>query len=83
MWWYASSHRRLLDPGTDAAAIAGVSRRYTLGVIGYVAAFLLSFINAVASLGLIVLLGLMFVLPSSSGGVTATPPRSETEADEG
>ncbi len=79
LWWYASSRAHLLDPAIDGPAIAGVSRRYMLGLVGYVAAFLLSFVNAVASLVLIVLLGLMFVLPSSSGGVTTMRRQDEEE----
>lgn len=69
LWWYAARKADLLDPDVDRRAVAGVTRRYDLGLIGYAAAFALSFVNTAASLALMVLLGLVFVLPGSSGGV--------------
>lgn len=69
LWWYAATRADLLDPAVDRQAVAGVTRRYNLGLIGYAAGFALSFVNTAASLALMVLLGLLFVLPSSSGGV--------------
>lgn len=72
LWWYASTKAQLLDPLIDRRAVAGVSRSYALGLIGYAVAFALSFVSPTASLVIIVLLGLVFVLPSSSGGVTLT-----------
>lgn len=69
LWWYAARKADLLDPAVDRQSVAGVTRRYNLGLIGYAAAFALSFVNTAASLALMVLLGLVFVLPSSSGGV--------------
>jgi phage shock protein PspC (stress-responsive transcriptional regulator) len=53
----------LLDTEADAGTIAGITRRFRLGPIGYLAAFVAAFLWPPASLAIIAALALLFILP--------------------
>ena len=63
LWLYAVRANGLLVPDADPQALATVTRRFLLGPPAYLVAFLLAFVNPVATL--LVLLGLTvtYVLP--------------------
>lgn len=68
LWWYPSAGGRLLAADVDQAAVAAITRRFRLGPPSYVLAFILAWIYPPASLGLLVLLALVYVLPNSMAG---------------
>lgn len=63
LWLYAVRSKELIAPDADPQALAAVTRRFLLGPPAYLVAFLLAFINPIATL--LVLLGLTvtYVLP--------------------
>src|SRR5215204_4030683 len=63
LWLYAATNYRLIDRNLDPFLVRAMTRRYVLGMAAYLFAFLLAFINVAASLILIVVLALLFVLP--------------------
>lgn len=78
LWLYAVRDYRLVDRNLDPSLLSAMTRRYILGMLLYVVAFLLAFVSPAASLGLIVILALLFVLPEpdGSGGTRRTRRRS-------
>jgi hypothetical protein len=50
-----------------------MTRRYVAGMVAYLLTFLIAFVNVTASLVLIVILALLFVLPEP--GERTKPPR--------
>ena len=52
-----------MDRRADSSAVRAMSRRFVLGMLLYIVAFALAFVSVTASLGLIVALALLFVLP--------------------
>jgi TMEM175 potassium channel family protein len=64
LWRYASHKNRLIDPRSDPAAVRGISRQYAFGPLVYLAAFVLAFFSATASLALNMLLALFFAIPA-------------------
>ena len=67
LWLYAAGNYRLVDRSVDPSLLRAMTRRYVLGMLLYVAAFALAFVSAAASLALIVILALIFVLPEPDG----------------
>jgi uncharacterized membrane protein len=63
LWLYAATNYRLIDRNLDPFLVRAMTRRYVLGMAAYLFAFLLAFVNVAASLILIVVLALIFVLP--------------------
>ena len=63
LWLYAATNYRLIDRNLDRFLVRAMTRRYVLGMAAYLFAFLLALINVAASLILIVILALIFVLP--------------------
>jgi uncharacterized membrane protein len=63
LWLYAATNYRLIDRNLDPFLVRAMTRRYVLGMVAYLFAFILAFINVAASLILIVILALIFVLP--------------------
>jgi uncharacterized membrane protein len=64
LWWYPTRIApSLLDTEADAGMIAGITRRFRLGQIGYLAAFVAAFLWPPASLAIIAALALLFILP--------------------
>ena len=79
LWLYAAGNHRLVDRSIDPLLLRAMTRRYMLGTILYILAFALAFVSPVASLALIVILALIFVLPEPEGprGSRRTRRRSE------
>ncbi len=65
LWLYAAANR-LVDRGLDPSLLRAMTRRYLLGTVAYLLIFLLAFVNVAASLILVVILALLFVLPEPS-----------------
>jgi uncharacterized membrane protein len=63
LWLYATVNRRLVNRNLDPHQLRAMTRRYLLGMVAYLLVFLLAFVNVAASLALIVVLALLFVLP--------------------
>ncbi len=62
LWLYAAANR-LVDRNLDPSLARAMTRRYLLGTVAYLLVLLLTFVNVAASLILIVILALLFVLP--------------------
>ena len=62
LWLYAVANR-LVDRNLDPSLVRAMTRRYLLGTVAYLLVFVLAFVNVAASLILIVVLALLFVLP--------------------
>ena len=75
LWLYAAAGYRLVDRNLDRALLRAMTRRYVFGMVAYLVAFALAFVNVAASLVLIVILALLFVLPEP-GERRATPKRT-------
>jgi uncharacterized membrane protein len=65
LWRYPSTNGRLLAPDADPAAVASISRRFNLGPPSYLIAFIAAFIYPPASLVILALLALIYVLPTT------------------
>lgn len=65
LWRYVR-HAGLIDPETDQAAVATITRRFNLGPPGYLVAFIATVIWPPAGLAILALLGLLYVLPESA-----------------
>ena len=79
LWLYAANGYRPVDCNLDPTALQATTRRYVAGMVLYLIASALAFINIVLSLALNVGLALLFVLPeprSRSGD-----PEASAEAD--
>ena len=78
LWLYAAGNHRLVDRAVDPLLLRAMTRRYVLGMLLYILAFALAFLSPAASLGLIILLALVFVLPEPEGsrGARRTRRRS-------
>jgi uncharacterized membrane protein len=63
LWLYAAANYRLVDRNLDPSLLRAMTRRYVFGMGAYFVAFALAFVNVAASLILIVILALLFVLP--------------------
>jgi uncharacterized membrane protein len=67
LWLYAAGNYRLVDRAVDPHLLRAMTRRYVFGMILYILAFALAFVSPAASLALIVILALIFVLPEPEG----------------
>lgn len=67
LWLYAAGNHRLVHRELDPSLLRAMARRYVLGTILYILAFALAFVSPAASLALIVILALIFVLPEPDG----------------
>lgn len=63
LWRYVTSHAQTLMTGADPAQVQAVSNRFRLGPPAYAFAFALAFVNTWASLVVLLLLALAYVLP--------------------
>jgi len=68
LWWYPSRKGHLIAATADPAAVAEVTRRFNYGPPAYTLAFVLAWIWPPASIGLLILLALLYVLPSKAAG---------------
>jgi uncharacterized membrane protein len=66
LWRYATHGGRLLARGYDREAVASITEQYRFGPLLYLAALLLAFVNAPASVGACALLAAFFALPERS-----------------
>jgi len=67
LWLYAAADYRLVDRTVDPLLLRAMTRRYVFGMLLYILAFALAFLSPTASLALIVILALIFVLPEPEG----------------
>jgi uncharacterized membrane protein len=78
LWLYAAGNYRLVNGAVDPHLLRAMTRRYVFGMLLYILAFALAFFSAAASLALIVIMALIFVLlePEGSGSSRRTqrPP---------
>ena len=86
LWLYAANDYRLVNRTLNPRLLRAMTRRYLIGAALYIIAFAIAFISAVASLGLIVGLALLFVLPEpgerpSPNGRTETPRDTKDQGD--
>jgi len=65
LWRYPSHRQRLIAADADLRAVASITRRFNLGPPSYLLAFVLSFFSTIASLVLLLLLALLYVLPNA------------------
>jgi uncharacterized membrane protein len=63
LWLYAARNYRLVSRNLDPNLLRTMTRRYVLGAVAYLLTFALAFVSVTASLILIVVLALIFVLP--------------------
>jgi TMEM175 potassium channel family protein len=78
LWLYAAVDYRLVERAVDPLLLRAMTRRYVFGMVLYILAFALAFASPAASLALIVILALLFVLPEPDGssGARGTGRRS-------
>jgi uncharacterized membrane protein len=81
LWLYAATNNRLIDRSVDPSLLRAMTRRYVLGMVFYILAFVLTFVSSAASLALIVILALLFILPELDG--TGSARRTRRGADGG
>jgi uncharacterized membrane protein len=67
LWYEIRTRRGVLRPDVEAWSVAAISRSYRLGPPGYFVAFVAAIINPALGMGVIVVLTLLYLLPSSSG----------------
>ena len=63
LWLYVAGNYRLVDRSVDPLLLRAMTRRYVFGMVLYILAFALAFVSPAASLALIIILALLFVLP--------------------
>ena len=80
LWLYAAHGYRLVDRTLDPAILRAMTRRYVAGMLLYISAFALAFVNIVLSLALIVGLALVFILPEP--GSRPGKPEASAEDDQ-
>ena len=68
VWFYASHGGRLLDAAADPGAVRAISRRFLIGPPAYLLAFALAFVNATASLVVLIALTIAYVIPYPGRG---------------
>ena len=73
LWLYVAGNHRLVDRAVDPSLLRAMTRRYVFGMLLYILAFALAFFSAAASLALIVILALIFVLPEPEGTDKPSP----------
>jgi uncharacterized membrane protein len=78
LWFYAAHGYRLVDRNLNPATLRVMTRRYVAGMLLYIAAFVLAFVNVVLSLTLIVGLALVFILPEPG----SRPGKSKASAED-
>lgn len=66
LWWYPSHGGRLIAPGAKPRAVAEITKRFRLGPPSYLLALVLAFVNTWASLALMALLALLYLLPNAA-----------------
>jgi uncharacterized membrane protein len=67
LWYEIRTRPGVLRPDVDAWSVAAISRSYRLGPPGYLVAFVGALINPALGMGVIIVLTILYLLPSSSG----------------
>jgi len=67
LWYEIRTRPGVLRRDVDAWSVAAISRSYRLGPPGYLVAFVAALINPALGMGVIIVLTLLYLLPSSSG----------------
>jgi uncharacterized membrane protein len=67
LWYEIRTRPGVLRSDVEAWSVAAISRSYRLGPPGYFVAFVAALINPALGMGVIVVLTLLYLLPSSSG----------------
>lgn len=63
MWWYAASHRELLNDTISPERAKAIGRRFLIGPTGYGLATILAFVNPWISIALFIALNAYFLWP--------------------
>lgn len=63
IWWYATSHRELLDAALSSKQAQALGKRFLVGPIGYGLATLLAFVNPWLSIALFIALNVYYLWP--------------------
>ena len=82
LWLYAAGNYRLVRRDLAPEALRAMTLRYVIGMLLYVGAFALAFVNVTLSLAIIVGLALLFVLPEPSSKRTVGRRRTERQVTE-
>ncbi len=64
LWWYAIHDHRLVDRNINPSLVAEVTRKNLIGPVVYLLSIGLSFVSVNLSLLLLLLLPVLFLLPS-------------------
>ncbi|HEY4190023.1 MAG TPA: TMEM175 family protein, partial [Candidatus Limnocylindrales bacterium] len=67
LWYEIRTRPGVLRSDVDEWSVAAISRSYRLGPPGYFAAFVAALISPALGMGVIVVLTILYLLPSSSG----------------
>jgi uncharacterized membrane protein len=65
MWWHAARGRRLIADHVPDSAVQAVTRAYAPGSLLYLSATLLAFVHVALSLGIVVGLAALYMLPKA------------------
>lgn len=65
VWWYASTHPRLLDSGLTSQVVQQMTRRYFVSIPLYLVTLLVSALNVSVSLALYIVIALLYALPAN------------------
>lgn len=65
LWWYASNGKRLLDRRVTESQVRTISKQYSFGPPLYSLAFIFSFFNVAASVGICLFLGVFFMFTAA------------------
>jgi uncharacterized membrane protein len=82
LWWYATSHHRLVDQDIDPHFVNIVNRRNMTAPVVYAASIGLSFLNVYLSLIVFFLFPLYYIIPSHVDLHLTPTSRSQEEAGE-
>ena len=82
LWWYATSHHRLVDQDIDPHFVNTVNRRNMTAPVVYAASIGLSFLNVYLSLIVFFLFPLYYIIPSHVDLHLTPTSRSQEEARE-
>lgn len=63
MWWYASSHRELLNDAISPEQASAIGKRFLVGPICYGLATILAFVNPWLSMAIFMALNVYFLWP--------------------
>jgi TMEM175 potassium channel family protein len=66
LWRYAAHRGRLLGPDADPVQVQRISRQFLVGPVLYAAATVLAFVSVPASLTIVGLLAVFYVVPNAS-----------------